>query len=77
MLRWVRSWFAWRRAFEAGVWLYEENTVTGRRRATRIESGGHSPVDFDWLDAGIGHPLINYCPAWRSAEGQGSGRYCH
>jgi len=77
MVRWVRSWFAWRRVFVAGVWLYEENAVTGRRRASRINRGGYSPVAFDWLDAGIGHPLINHMPAWRSAEGQVSGRYCH
>lgn len=76
MMRFIRSLFGWEFAEIAGVWRYEENRVTGKRRATRIVSGGYSPVDLDWLDAGIGHPTINGIPAWRSAEGQLSGRYC-
>jgi hypothetical protein len=62
MLRWVRSWFAWNRVFVAGVWLYEQNTVTGRRRASRIDSSGYSPINFDWLDAGSRHPQSTIAP---------------
>lgn len=76
MLRFIRSFFAWRTVKIGGGWLYAENRVTGRRRASRVVSGGYSPVDLDWLDAGIGHPLINGIPAWRTAIGQSSGRYC-
>lgn len=76
MFRLVRSLLAWEPVFVAGVYRYDENRVTGQRRAERIVSGGHSPVDLDWLDKGSGHPWINGYPAWQSAAGQADGRYC-
>ncbi len=75
MFRYLRSLFAWKEVRSAGVWRYAENAVTGQRRADRVVTGVVSPVDFDWLDDGIGHPIINGFPAWRSAPGQLSGRY--
>ncbi len=75
MLRFIRSLFAWRTVRVAGVYAYEQNAITGARRAVRINSGGHSPVDLDWLDAGKGHPTIDGIPAWRSGWGQVDGRY--
>lgn len=77
MFRFIRSIFAWQFVKIDGIWLYEQNAVSGRRRATEILAGGYSPVDLDWLDAGNGHPLINGRPAWRSAAGQIDGRYCY
>ena len=47
----IRSWFAWRTVRDSGVWLYEENTVTGARRVSRI-GGGHQPQDLTWLSGG-------------------------
>lgn len=76
MLRWLKSLFAWEVARIQGVWVYSENLITGQRRAEQQFTGGYCPVDLDWLDAGTGHPIINGRPAWRSAEGQVSGRYC-
>ena len=35
MIRWFRSLFAWHLVENSGVWLYWENTVTGRRDITR------------------------------------------
>jgi hypothetical protein len=65
MLRFLRSLFAWRYIRSAGAWEYQVNTVTGRRAA--MNSGGHSPLDWEWLLAGEGTPLINGVVAWRSA----------
>lgn len=35
MRRWFKSLLAWRTVRDSGVWLYKENTVTGRRKAFR------------------------------------------
>lgn len=44
----IRSWFAWREVRDAGVWSYQQNTITGARRA--IDKGGPwQPVDWRWL----------------------------
>lgn len=48
--RWVRSLFAWREVFRAGVWAYEENAVTGARRARRYLGYGYSPKATNWLE---------------------------
>lgn len=45
----LRSMFAWHTVFTAGVYRYEENSVTGRRRASRRFQGGYSPIDIAWL----------------------------
>lgn len=51
MLRLLRSQFAWRDMFVAGAWLYQENSITGERRA-RLWCTGYSPVDKTWLGGG-------------------------
>lgn len=51
MLRWFRSLFAWREYRHSGVWLYEQNDVTGHRRAFKVSSC-YQPVDLEWLTAG-------------------------
>lgn len=66
MIRWLRSLFAWQVEFEAGVWAYSINTVTGRRAANHINTGGFSPPDWEWLLASDEMPLIDGKPAWRS-----------
>jgi hypothetical protein len=53
VIRRLRGLFAWRRAFDAGVWAYFENTVTGQRKAVRRFSGGYSPQDAEWLSGGL------------------------
>jgi len=45
----VRAVFAWLEVRSTGVWAYEENDITGRRRAIRV-GAGHQPVDGDWLE---------------------------
>ncbi|MFN7340224.1 MAG: hypothetical protein ACK5VI_03980 [Opitutia bacterium] len=52
MIRWLRSIFAWETRRDTGVWLYQENTVTGERRITRISRCGYQPCDFGWLRQG-------------------------
>jgi len=69
MIRWFRSLFAWREVRNSGVWSYFENDVTGRRKAQRI-SGSYQPLDFDWLNEPMSHPVVDGRPAWRSAQGQ-------
>lgn len=43
--------FAWRDVRDQGVWLYQQNAVTGARRAVRISRCGQ-PIDFAWIAAG-------------------------
>lgn len=49
ILTWWRSPLAWHRSHQKGVWEYQENLITGERRAIRI-SGCHGPLDNDWLE---------------------------
>lgn len=49
--RWWKSLFAWRHVDDLGVWRYEENTVTGKRRAIRI-AACHGPQHSQWLKGG-------------------------
>jgi hypothetical protein len=67
MMRWLRSLFAWRFVRVSGIWEYEENAVTGARRASNWCRGGYSPLDWHWLLAGNGMPRIDGVAAWRSA----------
>ena len=52
MLRWFLSLFAWREEHHSGVWLYEQNAITGQRRATKV-SGCYQSVNLEWLTAGV------------------------
>lgn len=45
----LREAFRWRTLFETGVWRYQENAVTGRRRVLKI-GAGHQPINRNWLD---------------------------
>lgn len=47
--KWLRAMFAWRDVRDNGTWAYQENTVTGARRAVRI-GACYSPKDIDWLE---------------------------
>lgn len=49
MVKWFKSLFAWKDVFQAGVYMYQENTITGERRCIRYISGGYSPKDTTWL----------------------------
>lgn len=48
MTRWLKSLFAWRFVADTGVWRYEENSVTRKRRAYSV-GGGHQPRANAWL----------------------------
>jgi len=50
LMRWLRSLFAWETRRDTGVWLYQENMVTGSRRIIRIARAGYQPCDFAWLN---------------------------
>lgn len=49
MLQYIKSLFAWRVVRETPVWIYMENTVTGRRKAIEIAGAGWQPVAVTWL----------------------------
>lgn len=53
MIRWLLSLFAWREVHDSGlwhgVWSYQENRITGARRAVRV-GGGYNPLNRDWLE---------------------------
>lgn len=48
MWRWLKSQFAWEIVRDSGVYIYEENTVTGARRAITY-SLCYQPLDRAWL----------------------------
>jgi len=48
-MRWFRALFGWRSVGQTGVWDYQQNAATGKRRAVRINRGGHQPQDHIWL----------------------------
>jgi len=50
--------FKWKEIFTAGVYSYQENSVTGDRRAIRIIKGGWSPLDTRWLGINSNSPFI-------------------
>ncbi|GJE77228.1 hypothetical protein BGCPKDLD_3831 [Methylorubrum suomiense] len=52
MIRWFKSLFAWRTIRQMGVYAYQQNAVTGKRRAVRLTMGCHSPIDENWLATG-------------------------
>jgi hypothetical protein len=58
MIRWLKSLFAWRRVDRGSGWAYEENRITGERRAFRFASG-HQPLDSRWLRAGTRWQIID------------------
>jgi hypothetical protein len=70
-LRRFRSLFAWETRRDTGVWLYQENTVTGARRIVRIAGTGYQPCDFKWLDGTcLGAPplAIEHFPRTKNTE---------
>lgn len=52
MIKGIKSLFAWQTIAEHGVYAYQENGVTGARRAIRVIFGGYSPLAQGWLDGG-------------------------
>lgn len=51
-LRALKALFAWRPVKNTGVWLYEENEVTGQRRATELSGGCYQPLSYEFLRRG-------------------------
>lgn len=51
VIRFFREVFRWRTVRDTGVWRYQENRATARRRVLPA-GGGHQPVDRSWLEAG-------------------------
>lgn len=58
MFDFLRGAFRWHTVLDTGVWRYQENAATGRRRARKI-GAGHQAVDRAWLDhAEAGPPVL-------------------
>lgn len=68
MIGWLRSLFAWRTVEDTGVWRYQQNAVTGRRRLLRV-GPGLQPVARQWLEGGPLKP-----PRGRPPHGGRAGR---
>lgn len=62
MLRWLRTIFGWRLVRDSGAWVYEENVITGERRATRIAGSGWQPIDAAWLHPARFPPITTKPP---------------
>jgi len=52
--------FAWRQVHGVGgiAWKYEENAITGQRRATLQTPCGYQPINYEWLSAGVREPVV-------------------
>ena len=48
--RFFREFGRWRTVHDTGVWRYQENTATGRRRILRVNWNGYQPIDYSWLE---------------------------
>ena len=47
----IKEGLAWRKVDKGnGHWIYEENSITGQRRAYRNVQGGYVPLDKSWLE---------------------------
>lgn len=46
--RWIKVQFAWEIVRDSGVYVYEENAITGERRAIPY-SLAYQPLDREWL----------------------------
>jgi hypothetical protein len=60
MIRWLKSFFAWKEHHAAGAWVYLENAITGQRKA--FNRGGFSPLDYEFMRDGdfVVSPRGNY-----------------
>ena len=60
--KWIRSLFAWQDVISTTVWLYQENAITGQRRALRVGSG-YQPIWLRWIEKqDDGEPLLGIAP---------------
>jgi len=58
MWRWLCGLLAWRNVEGGGLsWQYQENAITGARRAFCLVAGGHVPRPQRWLDRREHEPL--------------------
>lgn len=51
LMDWLRTFWQWRDIGTKGIWLYQQNAVSGQRRALRLATL-HGPVDWVWLYGG-------------------------
>ena len=53
-MRSIRALFAWKTVFYSGFYCYQENSVTGKRRAVEAHAWteGWAPRDVQWLEGG-------------------------
>lgn len=51
LINWARSLAAWREVGRRGVWRYDQNLITGQRRATRIVEL-YGPIDRVFIRPG-------------------------
>ena len=50
LIRLFREFGRWRTVHDTGVWCYQENAVTGRRRILRVNFNGYQPIDASWVE---------------------------
>ena len=50
VIRFFREFGRWRTVHDTGVWRYQENTATGRRRILRVNWNGYQPIDASWVE---------------------------
>jgi hypothetical protein len=61
-MNWLAALIGWRSVSTTGVWDYQQNKITGRRRAVRVNASGHQPQDHIWL-AGLSDQPPGHWPA--------------
>lgn len=58
MFREIKIFLAWRVVHETQCWLYEENAITGDRRATWL-GAGYSPCNQHFIENATGNGYIH------------------
>ena len=48
--RFFREFGRWLTVHDTGVWRYQENAVTGRRRILRVNLNGYQPINASWVE---------------------------
>ncbi len=60
LFRDLRIALSWRTVKVRPGWMYQQNKVTGQRRAIVMYNAGYSPLDTDWVFGHSGSDLWNF-----------------
>ena len=47
---WYKLFGKWMTVRDTGIYLYQQNSKSGKRRILRYKFGGYQPIDRKWLE---------------------------